>query len=1351
MVDSERVQTRARMTAGVHRTVERLGAPGVRRVGGTSLVAMLCASALAPLAAAGLAVGPVTLAAVGVVGAVGAGKLTEVVDSALEALRGGAGEGDEQAVEKELVEHLERALSGSDASSAAVREAAAELLRGLDVVHGLVAEGLAGLSVQFTEFAFVAQDIRAGVLAIETSMREQSAVSEQAREELYRLTLAVESSQAGGAGLGEGLWAGCPYLGLVAYGPGDARVFFGRSQLTFDLQHKLLVERLGVDGPLVVTGPSGAGKSSLVRAGLLPALARGEVLPATRGWPCRVITPNTHPLRELSAVLAEVCGRSARAVYDLLSLEPARAAGLVSEALARQSVAGRRASVDVASGGALRLVLVVDQFEELFTQVVAEDADGRAERDAFLAALEALARPDPARTDSGRAPGLVLAAVRGDFLDQSLDLLSLSGAGEAGLFRVGSMTAAQLGEAITGPAAEAGLGVEPELVEELVREARERPDALALGTGVLPLVSQVMARVWEQREGGNLTVRGYRRAGGLAEAVNRDAAEAYGQLDPDGRQVARAVFLRLTLMTGEGRAARRRAGREELYQAAGGRRAEVDRLVEVFAARRLLVLEDDRVEISHEALFQAWGMLQGWLDEDRGDHVVYGRLSADAESWQQRGEDPAYLYQGGRLQEVAEVQARWATDPERYPVPAPAVTQFLGAGRAAQKTRVRRRRRTLIGLVVLAVVATGTALGAGIALEHVRQDDAAVRAETSVAVSRELAAEALNLATAAPYTADQLDAAAWATSPSPNNQAAQAGTTLLNEQAGMLVTPAGLIDSVAFNTAGTMLASAGTDGTVRLWNPATEQQIGAPIMAGTAKNPAGDVAFNRAGTILATTDGGGTVSLWNPANQRRIGTITAITGENYENGVNDVAFDPAGTILATADTTDGTVSLWNPTTQKRIGTITPTANGSVDNVAFNPTGTILATADDYDGTVSLWNPTTQKRIGTITPTANGGIDNVAFNPTGTILATTDGGGTVSLWNPTTRKRIGTITAPATTDGNDVYVVAFNPAGTILAIADYDGTVSLWNPTTQKRIATITSTTDENGFNGVAFDPAGTILATADNDGTVSLWNPTTQKHITTTIATTDENGVDGVAFNPTGTILATADYDGTVSLWNPTTRKHIATITATTNGSVDGVTFNSTGTILATADNDEYSTVTLWNPTTQKHIATIDTLSGGTIEESPFYGVAFNPTGTILATVNNDDSTVSLWNPTTQKHIGTITSTTGENGVDGVAFDPAGTILATADNDGTVTLWNPTTQKQIGTSPPTTSEKGVDGVTFNPAGTILATVNNDGIDLINMIWQLDGGSALCHEFDLPSRTVWNQYAGTALTEPAKCS
>ena len=1137
-------------------------------------------------------------------------------------------------------------------------------------------------------------------------------------------------------------WPGGPYLGLVPFEERDAQLFYGRDELTDQLVRRL-GERLRGAGILLVAGESGSGKSSLLRAGLLPRLAVGALGPGSERWPRRVIRPTASPMRELAMHLAEMAGADPVSVYRSLSAAPDEAPMLAEQAA--RTAGGRGADpgpggpAGAEAGAPPRLVLVVDQFEELF--IAGEDSEiDPLERKAFITALHAAATI-PAGPDR-LPPALVVAAVRADYLGRLIAYPPLKAALDAGPFTVGPMSEAELRLAVTGPAAEAGLVVEPAVVEAVIAELRDESGG-GLGSGVLPLMSQAMAATWERREGNELTVRGYRRAGGVADAVNRGAQAAYDALTSSQQDAARLVFTQLTVITPDGRFARRRCRRADLSAPGTPMAADVDTVIGVFSARRLLVLGEDSVEIAHDALLQAWKQLRDWLGDDQLDRALYGQVVTDAAAWEGYGRDPAYLYRPGRLATIDAAAAHWRDAAARY-LPLTATGEaFLGAAHRAARRAARRRRgviASLLALTVIAICAAGIAVRG--AANAARQAANASR-QHAIALSRQLADESLAADSTSPLTARRLAVAAWRVFPTSQAGPVLASLLIEQQQDGILpgdpatyFGPANSgVQQTAFSPDGKLLAAAYGDGYVRLWNPATGQAVGAPLPVDPGSGGgAYAVAFSPDGKVLATADAEGNVRLWNPATRQAIGApLPADPG----GGVVSMTFSPDGKLLATADI-DGYLRLWDPAIHRAVGarvraSTSPegTARGggpSLNAVAFSPDGKLLA-AVDRGGYVRLWNPATRQAVGAPLPVVtNGSVYGVAFSPDGKLLATADTAGYVRLWDPATQHAVGAPVLAAATGG--LNGVAFSPDGKLLATAGGDGNVRLWNPATRRTPgAPLPPVTD--GVNGVAFSPDGKLLAGAGGDGTVRLWDPASRQSVGVLPAEAGPGSrVNGVAFSPDGKLLATANGDTTIGLWNPATGQ--------ASGGFSGqnaVAFSPDGTLLAAAETD--GTVRTWDLATRRAVgAPLPADPGGSV-----LGVAFSPDGKLLASADGD-GTVRLWDPGSGQPVGAPFPAVTSGGVNGVAFSPDGKLLAAAYSDGNARLWNLATRQAVGVPLPAGVGTGsVSSVAFSPDGKLLATADTDGTV---RLWQMplfaNPYAALCADVGPPTKAEWAHYA-----------
>lgn len=746
-----------------------------------------------------------------------------------------------------------------------------------------------------------------------------------------------------------------------------------------------------------------------------------------------------------------------------------------------------------------RPVIIVDQFEEAFT-LCSDEQNRRAFIQALHAACTAAGPGDP-------APVLVVLGIRADFYEQCLGYPELADALQHRHMVLGPLTTAELREAVTGPAKAVGLELEPGLAELIVREvSADSPRGSGTHAGVLPLLSHALLATWQRRTAGRLTLAGYSAAGGIQGAVAATAERAWSSLGPAARTAARLLLLRLVRLSEDTQATRRRETRRQLAEES----TDPDRTEESLEAlvhARLVTLDAETVEITHEALLHAWPRLRDWIDEDRNDNLLRQQLEEDGRAWEATHRDTSLLYRGSRLEQTR----NWVKSAGDAFLTRSAV-EFLAASAGLRRRTVWISRGAVSALVVLAMLAVGSAV-----IAWQRRDDA---------VFEQVVAEADRVQYTDPSLAAQLDLVAHHLRP--DDEAV--GNRLISMVNAPLATPllghTGAVYLTSFSPNGRVLATASYDRTIRLWDvkdPTRPQPLGKPLTGHTSW--VSSAVFSPDGRTLASASDDGTIRLWNvrdPRHPKPLGRpLTGHGGTAYL-----LAFSPDGHTLASANE-DHTVRLWDvaaPARPKPAGSLTG-HTAAVRSVAFSPDGRTLASGGD-DGTIRLWNmadPRHPRRIARVLTGHTSTVHSVAFSPDGRTLASGGADDTIRLWKMTDPRRATELGAPLTGHTGPVWSVAFSPDGTRLAAGSADSTASLWNvsnPAYPSQVGEPLAGSSGEMY-AVGFSPDGRTLATGSGDNKARLWS----------IPTSDMTGRIG-AFRADGKVLATAARDEKVRLWN---------------------------------------------------------------------------------------------------------------------------------------------------------------------------------------------------------------------------
>lgn len=453
----------------------------------------------------------------------------------------------------------------------------------------------------------------------------------------------------------------CPYRGLGAFREEDASFYFGRTQQIEDV-----VEKLKSENFLAVVGPSGSGKSSLIYAGIFPKLRDTR---AENTWALLSLTPGKEPLNSLARLVpfAESLDGHQRKMQEIERVKDLESGKISLSDWADVILENQR--------GTDRLLLLVDQWEELYTEAAHPVQRGKANDSEQVTRFI-----DQILNATADEKITVVMTMRGDFYGTAVSYRPLADRLKDSVIPLGPMNDEETLDVIKKPAEKAELRFERGLAELIQRDLGSEP-------GRLPLLEFLLKRLWDRRsrESNTLLYEEYESIGGVDGAIAQQANETLETLlkkDPAFEEQTRRLFVRL-VNPGEGR----EDTRARIAYSPSGADNKAARVVKVFTEARLLVasgaaasapqedfstdiiavrqpyesmpIPDSSIEIAHEALIKNWERLGTWVDQSREFLRTVQRIGSLKVEWLNDDRNPERLLPIGRpLEEARELLKR---------------------------------------------------------------------------------------------------------------------------------------------------------------------------------------------------------------------------------------------------------------------------------------------------------------------------------------------------------------------------------------------------------------------------------------------------------------------------------------------------------------------------------------------------------------------------------------------------------------------------------------------------------------------------------------------------------------------
>ncbi len=1105
-----------------------------------------------------------------------------------------------------------------------------------------------------------------------------------------------------------------PFKGLEAFQQTDAAFFFGRENLIAKSLERLKQERTARF--LAVVGASGSGKSSLVRAGVLPAVRAGR-LPHSEQWRIAIFTPGDRPITALANRLSPLIeGKDAAQVDALLHQNPKSFNLLIEEVLADAPPEAR-------------ILLVIDQFEEVFTRATDTEAEN------FLNIVR-LAVTDPV----GRAH--VLITMRADFFDRLTRYPDLAELFEQeNMVIVTEMNSAELLRTIEGPAQAVGLVYDAGLPQRILEEVRRQP-------GSLPLLQYALKDLFQHRQGRRLTIEAYEQIGGVQRALAQHAEQIYAELGGAQQAIMRRVLLRLVEISETGEATRRRVAYDQLKfrdVPAAVVQELLDKLTAsdarlLIASRQITARGDDSrpqtfYEVSHEALIREWDRLKGWIADNLENLRIGSEILQSAGDWQTSNYDTAYLLTGTRLTRAE----AWLDEADATPIQ----REFMQASlqeserqEALDRSRIERElalqrkaaTRLRFALVALVIGLIAVAVLAGFAIVAQQEAESQrIEAELQRTVAQDAEQRALfNLRRAVSLS---LSASA--------NRELDAFNT---EQAAKLAVNAALIDlqdadipEIAERTLADVVYRPGTrfllgtdnialrdvtlspDGmraygaasnVIVAWDVITGQEIGRWLGVEGLQHTAEITAIAHSPTqnLIASADVTGRIILWDSLS----GMPSRVLDEQHTGRVNSLAFNGAGNWLVSGGF-DQTVIVWS-LDNSRPPLVLREHTSNINAVAINTTGTAIASAGE-DNRIGIWriepNLTNSHRFLSASDGNNheAPVRALNFPPDSNLLASGDANGIVILWNFSLSRVIDRL------NEHDAAItrIAYDRRSNTLFISDASGLILRWNVSPPRRVSYGLSD-HRTAITGLVLDSASSVMVSGDNAGVVRVWDIQNSADAGTLNVS---NGRDlRAAYGADDRVIFTTTVNGAAFVWDAATGfiiQNFDNAEDVPNGRIDAMAFSMDGQTALTAHGD--NRVIVWDVASGLHRRIIaqaaDLHAGQTITAAALFpdnsrAVTGDTTGLIVIWSLETGEALAQLLPSQDK------DDIGHNGtINAFAVHPTKEILFSASADGTLILWD----TQTGTAWDVYeghNNRPVTAVSFHPNGNYALSGANDG-------------------------------------------